>query len=72
MPKSAKSVDCPCGGYYTKNNKTNHFRTKKHQKYEKAQQETRCRHCGEEAEIDKDTTECSNCGMYQDIDIVDE
>jgi len=31
MPKSAHSVECPCGGRYTPNNKSTHMKTKKHQ-----------------------------------------
>lgn len=27
-----------------------------------------CIHCNEKSEFDKDTTECLNCGMYQDIE----
>lgn len=27
-----------------------------------------CIHCNEKSEIDKETTECLNCGMYQDIE----
>lgn len=136
MPKSANSIDCPCGGHYVKKNQSKHFKTKKHQKYEEEQlekcanckeeltedthiftlskndeektwcstcfydcavdarndgwtfdeqgeqlldaedeeeeEQNTCRHCGKEAEIDKDTTECSECGMYQDIDVADE
>jgi hypothetical protein len=46
MPKSANSIDCPCGGYYTKKNRTKHMKTKKHQKYEEEQLE-KCANCNE-------------------------
>jgi hypothetical protein len=31
-----------------------------------------CIHCNERSEFDKDTTECLNCGMYQDIERAEE
>lgn len=47
MPKSANSIDCPCGGHYVKKNQSKHFKTKKHQKYEEEQLE-KCANCKEE------------------------
>lgn len=28
-----------------------------------------CIHCNEHSEFDKETTECLNCGMYQDVEV---
>ena len=37
MPKTDNSIDCPCGGYYAKKNKSRHTKTKLHQAYEEQQ-----------------------------------
>ena len=37
--KIKAKITCDCGGKYTHNNKTTHFKTKKHQTYDKQQQQ---------------------------------
>jgi len=62
MPKTDNSIDCPCGGYYAKKNKSRHLKTKLHQAYE---EQKVCVHCGERATMEDD--ECPLCHMYQDL-----
>ena len=64
MPKSANSIDCPCGGYYVKKNKNKHFKTQKHQKYEEG---STCGECGVSTQGRKirslwNNTLCEKCG----------